>query len=193
MVMRSLQALLWAGLASVWVFSHPAFAKATPNTIPGFKVSTPQHHGYWPKAQEFNQFGCTGQNQSPALTWQGVPKGTKSLAVTVYDPDAPTGSGWWHWLVVNLPPTTTQLAAGGPLPAGAIQGRNDYGTADFGGACPPQGDKPHRYILTVWALNVDKLPITEQASGALVGYYVNAHAVGKASATVRYGRPAATR
>jgi Raf kinase inhibitor-like YbhB/YbcL family protein len=124
------------------------------------------------------------------LAWSNPPAGTKRFAITGYDPDAPTGSGWWHWTVVNLPATTHALpaAVGEQLPAGAVQGRNDFGSAQFGGACPPVGDKPHRYQFTVWALKVDKLPLDNQASGALVGYMLNANVLGKATLTAVYGR-----
>ncbi|AXP02782.1 MULTISPECIES: kinase inhibitor [Pseudomonas] len=138
----------------------------------------------------FQGFGCEGGNTSPELSWSNAPAGTKSYAVTVYDPDAPTGSGWWHWTVVNLPASTKSLprGVGSNLPAGAVQGRTDYGQPGFGGACPPVGDKPHRYQFTVWALKVDKLPLDNQASGALVGYMLNANALAKATITSTYGR-----
>jgi Raf kinase inhibitor-like YbhB/YbcL family protein len=138
----------------------------------------------------FQGFGCEGGNTSPELSWSNAPAGTKSYAITVYDPDAPTGSGWWHWTVVNLPASTSSLPRGGGsnLPAGAVQGRTDYGQSGFGGACPPAGDKPHRYQFTVWALKVDKLPLDNQASGALVGYMLNANALAKATITSTYGR-----
>lgn len=142
----------------------------------------------------FQGFGCNGGNTSPQLSWHGAPAGTKSYAITVYDPDAPTGSGWWHWTVVNLPTSITALATGAGsstgnhLPAGAVQGRTDYGQPGFGGACPPVGDKPHRYQFTVWALKVDKLPLDEQAGGAMVGYMLNANALAKTTLTATYGR-----
>lgn len=142
-------------------------------------------------AQVFQGFGCTGGNQSPQLSWHGAPAGTKSYAITVYDPDAPTGSGWWHWSVFNIPTSTTSLAAGttmSTLPAGAVQGRNDFGDSAYGGACPPPGDKAHRYQLTVWALSVDKLPLDQHASGAMLGYMLNANALGKVQLTGLYGR-----
>lgn len=144
--------------------------------------------------QVFNGFGCTGGNLSPALQWSGAPEGTKSYALTVYDPDAPTGSGWWHWMVYNLPATTGALPANAgkansaTLPRGALQGRNDFGTRDFGGACPPPGDKPHRYIFTVYALKVDRLDLPADASAALIGYNINANKLGSATFTARYGR-----
>ncbi|ROL75037.1 phosphatidylethanolamine-binding protein [Pseudomonas protegens] len=142
----------------------------------------------------FQGFGCEGGNTSPELSWKNAPPGTKSFAITVFDPDAPTGSGWWHWTLVNLPTSTQQLprgagsASGKQLPPGAIQGRTDYGQPGFGGACPPTGDKPHRYQFTVWALKVDKLPLDAQASGALVGYMLNANALAKTTLTATYGR-----
>lgn len=144
--------------------------------------------------QVFEGFGCHGGNESPQLAWKNPPQGTKSFAVTVFDPDAPTGSGWWHWTAVNIPVQTLSLPAGAgkpnskTLPAGAVQGRNDFGYSGFGGACPPEGDKPHAYQFTVWALNVDKLPIDENASGALVGFMLNSHVLAKAQLTATYGR-----
>lgn len=142
------------------------------------------------RLQAFNGFGCNGGNISPALSWTNAPAGTKSFAITVYDPDAPTGSGWWHWTLVNLPTTVNSVPAnvGVNLPAGAVQGRTDYGQPGFGGACPPKGDAPHRYQFTVWALKVDKLAIDNQSSGALVGYMLNANSLAKATITAPYGR-----
>jgi Raf kinase inhibitor-like YbhB/YbcL family protein len=144
------------------------------------------------KAQVYSGFGCTGENLSPALTWTGAPAGTQSFALTVYDPDAPTGSGWWHWIVYDLPPTTNSLPRGigraASLPAGAIEARNDFGARAFGGACPPAGDKPHRYLFTIHALKIGKLEVPLDASAALVGFTINANQIGKASITARYGR-----
>jgi Raf kinase inhibitor-like YbhB/YbcL family protein len=144
---------------------------------------------------EFSGFGCSGENRSPALQWKGAPPETKSFAVTAYDPDAPTGSGWWHWSVINVPAAVTSLPAGAgalgdaKLPPGARHVRIDYGVAAWGGVCPPEGDKPHRYIFTVHALKVDRLDIPADATAALAGYMINANALGKASLTARYGRP----
>jgi len=142
----------------------------------------------------FNGFGCSGNNTSPELRWEGAPKGTKGFAVTVYDPDAPTGSGWWHWVIFNLPADTTSLTAdagkpeGEKAPQGSIQSMTDFGQPGYGGPCPPPGDKPHRYVFTVYALKVDRLPLQKEASGAMVGYYLNQNKLGKASFTAKYGR-----
>lgn len=143
-------------------------------------------------AQVANTFGCTGGNLSPALNWKHAPAGTRSFAVTVYDPDAPTGSGWWHWLAYDIPATETGLPASAVvnavLPEGAKQGRNDSGARNFGGACPPPGDKPHRYIFTVHALKVDKLEVPENASAALIGFMLHATGLGTAKITAKYPR-----
>jgi Raf kinase inhibitor-like YbhB/YbcL family protein len=145
-------------------------------------------------AQVFNSFGCSGGNVSPALSWSGAPAGTKSFALTMYDPDAPTGSGWWHWLVFNLPadakglPTGAGDTAKGMLPAGAVQSRTDFGKPGYGGPCPPVGDKPHHYIFTVFALKTDKLPLDADAGAAMVGYYLNQQKLGTATFTGLYGR-----
>jgi hypothetical protein len=162
----------------------------------GFTLSSPtiKPNSMLGEAQVFNGFGCSGKNTSPALTWSGAPAGTKSFALTVYDPDAPTGSGWWHWVVYNIPAGTTQLPEGAGavdgkgLPAGTIQGHTDFGSAAFGGACPPPGDKPHRYIFTVYALKTDKLDVPADASAALVGFMIHANKIGEAKFSARYGR-----
>ncbi|MFC0119108.1 YbhB/YbcL family Raf kinase inhibitor-like protein [Pseudoalteromonas xiamenensis] len=145
------------------------------------------------KTHEFQGFGCTGDNQSPALEWHNAPEGTKSFAVLVHDRDAPTGSGWWHWQVINIPATTLSLPRdagninGAKLPKGAMQIESDYGTAAFGGACPPPGHGVHHYTFTVHALSGNlELPAT--ASGALVGYMVNANTIEKASIEALYER-----
>jgi Raf kinase inhibitor-like YbhB/YbcL family protein len=144
------------------------------------------------EAQVFNGFGCSGPNVSPQLAWKGAPEGTKSFVVTVYDPDAPTGSGWWHWVVYDIPADATGLASGagsgtGSLPAGAQQGRTDFGAPGYGGPCPPPG-KPHRYVFTVFALKVEKLEVPADASPALVGFMTRANALESATLTARYGR-----
>ncbi len=169
---------------------------AVPGVAADFHVSSPvmKDKGTIANEQVFNGFGCTGGNTSPELIWQNAPKDTKSFAVTVYDPDAPTGSGWWHWLIFNIPPSTTKLPANsgkpdsGLAPKGSIQSMTDFGQPGYGGPCPPQGDKPHRYIFTVYALKVDLLPLRAEASGAMVGYYLHQNTLAKAMFTAHYGR-----
>ena len=112
----------------------------------------------------------------------------------MFDPDAPTGSGFWHWFVYNIPASVTELASnagaagGANLPRGAIQNRIDYGIAAWGGPCPPEGDKPHRYVFTVHALNTDKLDFPPDATAAVAGFMTNASTIAKASFTAKYGR-----
>ena len=162
----------------------------------GFKLSSPElkANHLMPKSFEFNGFGCSGENKSPALKWSGAPKGTKSFALTVYDPDAPTGSGWWHWVVINIPADVHELPSNAgalnstSLPAGAVQMHTDFGMAAWGGPCPPKGDKPHRYIFTVYALKTDKLDVPADATAALTGYMIHGNMLGKASFTAKYGR-----
>lgn len=130
-------------------------------------------------------FGCAGGNTSPHLTWSGAPEGTKSFAVTCYDPDAPTGSGFWHWVVVNIPADATELAAGagsagGSLPKGALMTRTDFGKPGYGGPCPPEGDHPHRYLFTVFAVG-DKLDVGADTSAAVVGFNLHFKTLAKAA------------
>jgi Raf kinase inhibitor-like YbhB/YbcL family protein len=143
--------------------------------------------------QVFKGFGCTGSNISPSLTWTGAPAGTKSFAVTMYDPDAPTGSGWWHWVVFNIPAGTTSLpknASAGTMPSGAIQSLTDFGSKGYGGPCPPVGNGTHHYHITVFAVDVDKLPDAtgDSASAALVGFDLHFHTLAKATLTGVYKR-----
>jgi Raf kinase inhibitor-like YbhB/YbcL family protein len=131
-------------------------------------------------------FGCAGGNVSPHLQWSGAPAGTRSFTVTCFDPDAPTGSGFWHWLVVNIPPDVTGLAAGagsagGKLPAGALQTRTDFGKPGYGGPCSPVGDHPHRYLFTVFAVAVDRLDVTADTAAAVIGFQLNFNTLAKAS------------
>jgi Raf kinase inhibitor-like YbhB/YbcL family protein len=142
-------------------------------------------------AHASNGFGHTGENRSPHLAWEGVPEGTKSLVLTMYDPDATTGSGFWHWVVADIPPQANELRAGAgagsvPLPPGARQTRTDLGTAGYVGAAPPAGTA-HRYVFTLHAVAVDTLPVPSDASGALVGFFTNMNKVAEASFTVTYG------
>lgn len=155
-----------------------------------------------------NGFGCKGGNVSPALEWRNVPAGTKSLALQIHDPDAPTGAGFWHWAVYNMPPTTTSLPQGAgnapsTLPAPAYGGNTDFldtgatgANGNYGGPCPPAGDKPHRYVFTLYALAVDDVQkaggVPKSGTASLYSFVLNkglgANLLGKASFTATYGR-----
>ena len=167
----------------------------------GFTVSSADvRDGAFTAKQESNAFGCGGENLSPALSWAGAPAGTRSFAVTVFDPDAPTGSGFWHWIVYDIPATVDSLpsGAGRParegaaplLPPGAVQAVTDFGAPAFGGPCPPPGDAAHRYVITVHALRTDHLEVPEGATSAVVRFILHAHTLATASLTARYARPA---
>ena len=146
-------------------------------------------------AQVYDGFGCTGSNRSPILRWNFPPAGAKSFAVTVYDPDAPTGSGWWHWLVYNIPSETNVLVGGAGalgglgLPRGAIMGRNDFGAHAYGGACPPPGHRAHRYLFAVHALKVEKIELPADASAAMIGFMINSNTIAMARILTTFGRP----
>jgi len=168
---------------SAQAVEHSAFVLTSTDLHAGRQIAS---------AQVYSGMGCDGQNQSPQLSWKGVPEGTKSFAITMYDPDAPTGSGWWHWVVFNIPADVTSLPTGAGdssknlLPAGAALGNTDFGAPEYGGPCPPQGDKPHRYLVTVYALN-DALSIPGNATAAYVGFNIHAHAIGEATLSALYG------
>jgi Raf kinase inhibitor-like YbhB/YbcL family protein len=144
-----------------------------------------------PEAQVFNGMGYSGGNRSPHLAWDGAPEGTKSFVLTCYDPDAPTGSGWWHWVVINIPASAKELpggaGSGSGLPSGAVQTRTDFGQPGYGGAAPPPGRTRH-YIFMIHALKVEKLDLDPQSSAALVGYMTHMNSLGKATLTATYGK-----
>jgi Raf kinase inhibitor-like YbhB/YbcL family protein len=181
--------------ASAW-FATVVFAAAVADA-PGtkFTLSSPDiaPGGRIAEAQVFNGFGCKGGNVSPALRWSNAPAGTQSFALLVHDPDAPTGSGWWHWVLYNIPAGTTALPAGAGaaqkslLPPGAVQGRTDFATPGYGGPCPPPG-APHHYQFRLYALKVAKLDLPADASAALVSFNVHTQTLGSAELTGLYGR-----
>ncbi len=174
---------------AVAVFMATANAQALELTSTDVRAGEPM-----PKAQEYRGFGCDGGNISPQLAWSEVPAGTHSFAVTAYDPDAPTGSGWWHWVVFNIPADVRELPTGagdpasGLAPAAAVQSRTDYGSAGFGGACPPVGHGPHRYQFKLFALDVDRLDLSPDSSAALVGFMLGAHKLDVAELEATYER-----
>lgn len=147
--------------------------------------------GRLPENQVLNGFGRHGGNLSPHLRWIHAPAGTKSFVLTLYDPDAPTGSGWWHWVVIDLPATTSELPQGASrqmskMPAGAREMRTDFGSPGYGGAAPPAGET-HRYVFTLHALDVAHLDAPDESSAAMIGFLVHAHSLGSATLTVLYG------
>jgi Raf kinase inhibitor-like YbhB/YbcL family protein len=155
--------------------------------VPTFELTSESitHNAPLDSAQVSGIMGAGGRDESPQLTWSGFPEGTKSFAVTVYDPDAPTASGFWHWAVADLPGTTTSLPAGagtdgGPLPEGAVQLRNDAGFAGFVGAAPPEGHGPHHYHVVVHAVDVESLGIPADATPAYLGFNLFSHTLGRA-------------
>lgn len=159
-----------------------------------FTLSSKDVGGQATTEQVFNGFGCTGGNISPELTWKNAPEGTKSFAITMYDSDAPTGSGWWHWLVFDIPATANNIPqnAGNVtlslMPKGAIQSMTDFGGFGYGGPCPPPGHGIHQYIFTIYALKTDKLGLEAKANPALVGYNLNFNTIAKASIVLYYKR-----
>jgi Raf kinase inhibitor-like YbhB/YbcL family protein len=170
---------------------------ASAGTAAAFELSSSSlgpDGGTFPTKYVANIMGCPGQNVSPALAWKDAPAGTKSFAITMYDPDAPTGSGFWHWIAADIPPDVTALpegaasAGGKGLPAGVVQARDDAGLSHYLGPCPPIGDKPHHYIITVFAVKKAKLGIDKDTSGAGAGFALHFATLGKASLTYTYGR-----
>lgn len=176
------------GAALFAVLCLPAYAEGS------FHLTSPDIAEGQHLDQQFvlQGFGCDGGNTSPALAWSGAPEGTQSYVVTLYDPDAPTGSGWWHWVAFNIPAEVTSLSQGagsekGGMSDGAVQSRTDFGTAGFGGACPPEGTV-HRYEFRVHALGVEQLELDENASAALVRFMTRANALDTAVLTAVFSR-----
>jgi hypothetical protein len=180
----------------ILVLASSSLVAATSARADAFKLTSPDFkpNANVPDKNSANTFGCTGANVSPALEWKSPPAGTKSFALMVFDPDAPTGSGFWHWIVYNIPPETTSLPAGAgsgdasALPKGAVQGNTDMGKPGYVGPCPPPGSGKHHYNFTLFALKVDKLEVPPGATAAYVGFNVNMNVLGKAKLTGLYAR-----
>lgn len=175
--------LIWSLLVSVTVFAQSTFT-----------LSSTDLGGQATKMEEFNGFGCSGENQSPQLSWKNAPEGTKSFAITMYDPDAPTGSGFWHWVVFDIPADVNELVANAGnvalnlAPKGAIQSITDYGIKGFGGPCPPEGHGFHQYIITVHALKTDTLGLNDTINPAVVGFNLWNQTLAKSSIVAYYKR-----
>jgi Raf kinase inhibitor-like YbhB/YbcL family protein len=186
-VLKALTALLFYLLPIVVMGADtPPFSLSSSEFAPGRPI---------PMLHVFNATGCTGGNRSPALEWRNVPAETQSFAITMFDLDEHgSPSGWWHWVVYDLPSTTRTLPenAGSDkkpaLPNGTIQGRTDFGNDAYDGPCPDKGDGPHRYVITIYALKVAKLPVSREASGAMVSYTVREYLLAKATLTSTYAR-----
>ena len=172
----------------IFLFSISTFSQKT------FTLSSSDLGGSATKTQEFNGFGCSGDNKSPQLAWTNAPKGTKSFAVTIYDPDAPTGSGFWHWVVFDIPVTSTELVTNAGnvalnlAPEGTIQSETNYGIKGFGGPCPPKGHGFHQYIITVYALRTESLGLNSDTNPAVVGFNLWNQTLAKASIIAYYKR-----
>jgi Raf kinase inhibitor-like YbhB/YbcL family protein len=185
---------LMAGSLAVAVAAPPASTPAAKKTAGKFTLVSPDIGQGKTIAEEqvFNGFGCKGKNLSPALFWSGAPADTKSFAIMVHDPDAPTGSGFWHWVVYNIPAGTESIPAEAGdvkkkgMPIGSVQGRTDFGTFGYGGPCPPPG-KPHHYHFRVFALKVPKLEVPADATAALIGFNVQANKIAEAELVGLYG------
>jgi len=163
----------------VWQTSAMALDLKSKDIAPGSKIKNDF---------VYKGMDCTGDNKSPELHWTGAPKGTKGFAVTLYDPDAPTGSGFWHWVVINIPASTTSLAQSwSSTGSGATEITSDFGATTYGGPCPPPG-KPHRYIFTVHALKTDKIDLPAGATNAFARFMIEGATISKASLKAQYGR-----
>ncbi|MBN3766832.1 YbhB/YbcL family Raf kinase inhibitor-like protein [Burkholderia sp. Ac-20365] len=179
-----------ASLVAVAVVLHTstAFAADTAFTVTSTNLRT---GGAVDNAQVFDRDECKGQNRSPQLSWHNPPDGTRSFAITMFDPDSP-GRGWWHWAVAGIPASTDRLpenasASGFLKKLGAVESRNDFDVDGYGGPCPPPG-KPHRYVITVYALNTPNLRLAQGRPSLMFDHEISTATLGYARMTVTYGR-----
>ena len=170
--------------------SGTGFWWASPLTVSSTSI---QHDSRLPEAQVFDGWGLTGGNVSPQLSWSGAPEGTRGYAVTCFDPDAPTPSGFWHWLLLGVPADVTSLDAGagtagtvGTAPGGAFHVANDFGDKGYDGAAPPAGDQPHRYLFAVHALDTDDLGLDDTASAAVAAFTMGMHTLARGVISATY-------
>ena len=174
-----------------------AVAFAAEVAAPGLHLSSPSFAagGTIPHQFSYDGYGCSGENVSPQLQWSGAPAGTHSFALTMFDPDARSGQGWWHWVVFNIPASAKGLqkgagaGSGDLMPGGAVQGRSDFQTVGYGGPCPPAGQKPHHYVFTLYALDIDSLEgLSPLTSGPYLVKTMRGHVIAKATLTALFGR-----
>ena len=181
------------GALLVVPLSVPSTVHSSPMAMLTIRSNTFSDGGTLPMSTVFNGFGCSGGNQSPHLAWSGAPSGTASFALIMHDPDAPTGTGWYHWVLFDIPSGVHELkegagAKGSPdLPAGAVLGLTDFGSSGYGGPCPPTGDKPHHYRITIYALS-SKIGMGPATTGAAVRFLVRGHTLAEGTITGLYGR-----
>ena len=155
-------------------------------SVPSFTLESDDFADGEPLDSDYAHPSAGGKNVSPQLRWSGFPDETNGFAITCFDPDAPTGSGFWHWVCVNVPASVTEVSRGAGdgdgLPDGAFHVRNDFSEPAYGGPAPPGGDRPHRYVFAVHALDVDQLDVTEEVSAAYVGFNLTFHTLARATA-----------
>ena len=196
MRLRSVLAVLTAACVSLGLVATAIAKHGSPVRHLRLQVGGLDHGQRFGIDQVYDQLGCHGGNMSPQLLISGVPKAAKSLAITIFDPDAPTQSGWWHWLVYDLPPGTTEIkedASKTGLPGDQEhqpkQGPNDFGSNVYGGVCPPAGSLAHHYRVTIWALKVESLALlgAKGGSAALIDYLIEGNAIAHRTVIVRYG------
>lgn len=163
------------------VMGTASFAQKT------FTLKSKDLQGQATEKERLNSSGCNGKNQSPELSWENAPEGTKSFAITMFDSNAPTGSGWWHWIVLDIPANINNLPSNSGnilaklIPKGAIQTLTDFGVAGYGGPCPPENTGIHQYTITIYALKVDKLGLNESTLPPGVGFNLFKNTIAKAS------------